>query len=121
MLKKTFFRKDKNFIYVSVNGIELTGLSENLIKGKQKLDMKLKRMCSKRHTLKRTGIHSVLEASKHTGTISAIEKENKCIIKLPQEIDESVSVMLSDFEVIEPEMLEGNIMLYCSFNSSIEA
>lgn len=94
---------------LTANGIELTGLSDNLIKGKQKLDMKLKRMCSKKHFLKRTGIHAVLEAAKHSGTISGIEKETRCIIKLPHDIDESISVMLSDFEVIEPEITEGNV------------
>lgn len=93
-------------IKTKANGIELTGLAENLIKGKQKLDMKLKRMCSKKHFLKRTGIHAVLEAAKHSGTISAIEKETRCVIKLPQDIDESISAMLSDYEVIEPEMTE---------------
>lgn len=70
--------------------------------------MKLKRMCSKKHFLKRTGIHAVLEAAKHSGTISGIEKETRCIIKLPHDIDESISVMLSDYEVIEPEITEGN-------------
>lgn len=90
------------------NGIELTGFPDNLIKGKQKLDSKIKRIISKKHILKKTGIHTVLESCKHSGIINAIEKECGCLIKLPMGLEESTSVMLNDFEQIEAKIVEDD-------------
>ncbi|KAL4240940.1 Poly (ADP-ribose) polymerase [Mactra antiquata] len=111
-------QKNDIVIKKKASGIELTGLTENLIKGKQKLDQKLKRMCSKKHQLRRVGIHSVLEASKQSGTISAIEKDCRCVIKLPQDIDASINAMFSDFEVIDTDTREDDFVVGTSSNST---
>ncbi|WAQ95722.1 PAR14-like protein [Mya arenaria] len=91
------------------NGIELTGLSDNLIAGKQKLDAKLKKMCNKKHTLRKIGIHSVLRTAKLSGTITSLEKECKCVVRLPAALEEDTTYMLSDYEVVEPEFIAGDL------------
>ena len=74
---------------IAGNGMELTGLSENLIAAKQKLDIKLKRICSKKHQLRRTGIRNVLEVFQQRGSIGDIEKEFRCLVKLPPQLDQA--------------------------------
>ena len=68
-------------------------------------------MCSKKHFLKRTGIYEVLEFSKHSGMLSAIERECKCIIKLPKELESAITQNVADYEVIDAEPVESKYKL----------
>ena len=69
-------------------------------------------MCSKKHEIKKTGIYEVMEASKQSGTISVIEKECKCVIKLPEELEDNRSMMAaSQYESLYPEPSTGDIIM----------
>lgn len=85
----------------------MTGLADNLIKAKQKLDLKLKRMCSKKHQLRKNGITSVLQSSHQAGTIDSIEKEFKCVIRLPPELQQDASQLLSDMDMLDSDFNKG--------------
>lgn len=92
---------------ITANGLEVTGLADNLIKAKQKLDLKLKRMCSKKHQLRKNGIETVLKASYQSGTIDSIEKEFKCVVKLPQELQQDCAQLLNNMDLIDSETSRG--------------
>ncbi|KAH3872402.1 hypothetical protein DPMN_035618 [Dreissena polymorpha] len=93
--------------YFTVHGIKLTGLADNLISAKQKFDEKLKTITCKKHTLKKLGVCSVLRTAKLSGTITTLEKSHRCVIKLPQELENTDTFLRSTYEIVEPEIICG--------------
>lgn len=55
----------------------------------------------------RTGIKTVLRLAYLTGTIATIEKEFKCVIKLPQELQDVDLLHLSDYEQGDTDLSRG--------------
>ncbi|XP_052266746.1 protein mono-ADP-ribosyltransferase PARP14-like isoform X2 [Dreissena polymorpha] len=92
----------------TVHGIKLTGLADNLISAKQKFDEKLKTITCKKHTLKKLGVCSVLRTAKLSGTITTLEKSHRCVIKLPQELENTDTFLRSTYEIVEPEIICGD-------------
>jgi len=111
---ENYYTIESNSGSFAANGLEVTGLADNLIKAKQKLDFKLKRMCSKKHQLRKTGIQSVLKTSYQSGMIDSIEKEFKCVVKLPQDLQVPVTGLLDGCDT-EFGDSKGNVVgLYTS-------
>ena len=92
---------------VPATGIELTGLSENLIAAKQKFDSKLKKICNKKHSIKKTGISLVLNAARISGMITALEKEFQCLIRLPAPLENDCDKLLENIVNGTQEWIEG--------------
>ena len=81
---------------VKKDGILISGTSKDTEAAERELDTRLKRICKKTKTLEKTAICDVIVGAKGQGTLKDIEKQSRCLLKLPGELEGESVIDLYD-------------------------
>ena len=80
------------------------------------LDKKLKCICKQVKKFERTAVCDAMLSAKRNGTLSGIERQSRCLVKLPVELDGEMSFSSLDRELTMGEdrevQEEGNNIPY---------
>ena len=94
-------------MFFTDNGILLSGTSKNMQSAELELDKKLKCICKQVKKFERTAVCDAMLSAKRNGTLSGIERQSRCLVKLPVELDGEISFSSLDRELTMGEDREG--------------